>query len=146
MACPPAVSYHPRNPRASPLYQLVEDHADGLRQIFEERFASTYGPWQPHRTQILEKFRRCGELHYGFARVYCRTCRHTYLTAFSCGRRTFCCSCEAKRRALWVEHVLGEVLPPASSYRMLVFTVPKCLRGLLLRNRSIKTRWYPRPR
>jgi hypothetical protein len=137
MACTPAISYRPRDPRASPLYQLIEEHLEELRSVYDERFAPTYGPWQEYWTTVIENFRRCGDLHYGVARVYCRTCRHTFLTAFSCDRRTFCCSCEAKRRALWVEHVLSEVLPPACSHRMLVFTVPKCLRGVLMRNRPL---------
>ena len=89
MECPSRVSYRPRNPRDSPLYRLVEDHAEELRRVYDERFASTYGPWQPHWTQILEKFRRCGDLHYGFARVYCRTCRHTFLTALSISTSMF---------------------------------------------------------
>jgi hypothetical protein len=86
---------------------------------------------------VVENFLRCGDLHFGFARVWCPTCHHSFLTAFSCDSRTFCPSCEAKRRALWVEHVLTEVLPPKASYRMLVFTVPKCLRRLLMRNRLL---------
>jgi hypothetical protein len=138
MACPAAaVSYRPRTPRASPLYQLLDEHFEELRSVYGERFAETFGPWQERWTGIVEKFFRCGDLHYGFARVYCRTCRHTFLTAFSCDRRTFCPSCEAKRRALWVEHVLTEVLPPECSYRMAVFTVPRCIRGLLMRSRSL---------
>ena len=104
MACPAAVSYRPRDSRTSPLYQLVADHADELRQVYDQSFAATYGPWQAHWTGTLEKFRRCGDLHFGFARIYCRTCRHTFLTALSCGCRTFCPSCEARRRALFTEH------------------------------------------
>ena len=137
MACPAAVTYRPRNARASPLYQLVQDHFEKLRPVYDERFAATYGPWQERWQAVAENFLRCGDPHFGFARVWCFTCKHTYLTAFSCDRRTFCPSCEAKRRALWVEHILTQVLPPKTAYRMLVFTVPKCLRGLLMRNRSL---------
>ena len=69
MACPAAVSYRPRDSRASPLYQLVANHADELRKVYDNRFAATYGPWQAHWTTTLEKFRRCGDLHFSFARV-----------------------------------------------------------------------------
>ena len=138
MACSPAAfTYRPRNARASPLYQLVQDHFEELRAGYDERFAATYGPWQERWQTVVENFLRCGDLHFGFARVWCPTCHHSFLTALSCDLRTFCPSCEAKRRALWVEHVLTEVLPPKASYRMLVFTVPKCLRRLLMRNRLL---------
>ena len=44
---------------------------------------------------------------------------------------------EAKRRALWVEHVLQDVLPQQCAHRMAVFTVPKCIRPTLMRNRFL---------
>jgi hypothetical protein len=135
MEAAPAL-YRQRDPKASPLYQLVDEHYDDLKRVYGERFERTYGPWQGYWDRVIEKFRACGDLFYGFARVYCDTCRHCALRAFSCGTRGFCASCEAKRRALWAEHVVRDVLPPQNSYRMGTFTMPKCLRPIFMRDRS----------
>lgn len=135
MACPQA-SYRPRKNRESPLYQLVRDHSEGLRQVYEQRFETSYGPWQAHWDKTLEEFVNCGDLHCGFARVYCESCRHEYLRAFSCQRRGFCPSCEARRRVLWAEHVTEEVLPDLP-YRMVVFTIPRSLRRIFMREREL---------
>jgi len=137
MDCPRALSFRPRVPRASPLYQLVQDHFEELKCVYAERFEATCGPWQEHWTATVEAFMRCGDWHFGFARVWCFTCKHSFLTAFSCGARAFCPSCEAKRRALWTEHLLEDVLPRECSFRMLVFTVPRCIRPTLMRRRSL---------
>ena len=84
-----ALLYRPRDPKASPLYQLVDEHYDELKRVYRDRFEETYGPWQGHGDRVIETFRACGDLFYGFARVYCDTCRHTYLRARSCGTRGF---------------------------------------------------------
>jgi hypothetical protein len=39
--CPPL--YRPRNPRAAPLYQLLETHFETLKRQWEERFERRYG-------------------------------------------------------------------------------------------------------
>jgi len=128
--------YRQRNPRASPLYRLVAEHFDALKACYSERFERDYGPWQSQWDVVVEKFLSCGDLFYGFARLYCDSCRYSGLRAFSCEARDFCPSCEAKRRALWAEHVIHDVLPADVAYRMGVFTMPKCLRPIFLRNRS----------
>jgi len=49
-----------------------------------------------HRTigaEVLERFLDCGDLHKGFARVYCDQRGHDYLLAYSCKTRYFCLSC-----------------------------------------------------
>ena len=142
-ACPPPSMeapqgvYRQRDPRASPLYRLVVDHFEDLKSSYSDRFEETYGPWQPHWDSTVEKFRRCGDLHYGFARVYCRTCRHAFVVPLSCRTRGFCPSCEAKRRAVWAQHVIEDILPANLPYRMIVFTVPKCLRRIFMRERKL---------
>ena len=44
----------------------------------------------------IERFLDCGDLHKGFARVYCDQCGHDYLLAYSCKTRYFCPSCHHK--------------------------------------------------
>ena len=78
MACPAAVTYRPRNARASPLYQLVQDHFEELRAVYS--FAASYGPSQERWQAVAENSLRCGDPHIGFARGWCFTCKHTYMT------------------------------------------------------------------
>jgi len=42
--CPPM--YRPRNPRASPLFQLFETYYETVKAVWEERFERQYGFWQ----------------------------------------------------------------------------------------------------
>ena len=44
MGCPAGVTYRPRNARANPLYHIVRDHFEELRAVYDDRFATTYGP------------------------------------------------------------------------------------------------------
>jgi hypothetical protein len=77
--------HRPRNPRASPLYRCVCEHADELREA-----------GHIHRRvedETLDRFLDCGDLHKGFARVHCDACGHEYLLPFSCKTRCFCPSC-----------------------------------------------------
>jgi len=68
--------YHPRNPRASPLWQCASRHARELREAGRLRRAV--------EEQVIARFIECGDPHYGFARIYCDACGHDYLLAFSC--------------------------------------------------------------
>ena len=77
--------YRPRNPRASPLYQCVRRHSDDLDAAGLVH--------RPVEAEVLERFLDCGDLHKGFARVFCDQCGHDYLLAYSCTTRYFCPSC-----------------------------------------------------
>ena len=118
-ATPGTAVYRPRNPRASPLYRCIRAHheellaGDGLRRDIER--------------QVLERFVDCGDLHKGFARIYCDGCGHDYLLAFSCKTRYFCPSCHQKRMLAYGDWVEAEVLLPVP-HRQYVFTVPRLLR------------------
>ena len=76
---------------------------------------------------VLDRFIDCGDLHKGFARIYCDECGHDYLLAFSCKTRYFCPSCHQKRMLAYGDWVEQEVLLPVP-HRQYVFTVPKLLR------------------
>jgi len=129
--------YTQREPKTSPLYRLVMDHFEELKLCYQERFEQTYGSWKPHWESVVERFLQCGDLFYGFARVYCHVCCHTFIVPFSCKAREFCPSCEAKRRASWAMKIIEEVLPCDLAYRMLVFTIPICLRRIFMRERQL---------
>ena len=73
----------------SPLYQCVRHHAVELNDagLVRRRVES----------EVLERFRACGDLHQGFARIYCDQCGRDYLLAYSCKTRDFCPSCHHNR-------------------------------------------------
>ncbi|MGH8196279.1 MAG: transposase zinc-binding domain-containing protein [Woeseiaceae bacterium] len=96
--------YHPRNPRASPLYQCVRRHGAELDA------ASLV--LRPVEAEVLERFLACGDLHHGFARLYCDQCGRDHLLAYSCKTRYFCPSCHQKRMLAYAEWVEDHVLAP----------------------------------
>ena len=53
--------YRPRRPKASPLWQCLQEHFDRFLDTYEERYQD------------------CGDLERGFARVRCDDCKHEYL-------------------------------------------------------------------
>jgi len=125
----PAVSniYRPRQPRASPLYRVIERFLPQFEQCYGDRYAARYGPWRPVIGDAARAFLRCGDLHFGFARVRCPDCRHEMFVAFSCRQRCLCPSCHQKRTMLAAEtiaHTICQSVP----HRQLVFTIPKRLR------------------
>ena len=89
--------YHPREPEASPLWKLLNNHYEGFEQCYEERFEEKYGFFRPVIGGVIRQYLTCGDLKNGFARVRCRDCRDEYLLAFSCKGRWFCPSCHAKK-------------------------------------------------
>jgi hypothetical protein len=128
--------YRQRNPKASPLYRLFDEHFEELKRVWSDRFEEAFGPWQRHWDAAVAAFLSCGDPECGFARVYCDTCRKEFLLPFSCKRRGLCPSCSARRRVEWADHVIERVLPDVP-YRMLVFTIPRCLRGIFMREHAV---------
>ena len=61
----------------------------------------------------FDAFLECGILAHGFLRLHCGDCGHDQLVAFSCKRRGFRPSCEARRiaktAAQRVDHVISQV-------------------------------------
>jgi uncharacterized membrane protein YbhN (UPF0104 family) len=43
---PPVGVYRPRQPRASPLYRLLDEHFRTFTTVYDERFAPRWGPWR----------------------------------------------------------------------------------------------------
>ena len=119
--------YHPRDPKASDFYACVEDNFEELERIYDERYQKQHGFWRPVIHDVICKYLDCGDLHQGFARVRCPTCRLEFLLPYSCKGRYFCPSCHQKRVVAFAERVETELLEevPHSQY---VVTIPKMLR------------------
>ena len=62
--CPP--KYRPRNPRASPLFQLLETHCETVKSVWEERFERQYGFWQGRWDRAVAAYLDCGLFESGF--------------------------------------------------------------------------------
>lgn len=95
-----ATVYRPRQPRQSPLYQLIERHLPEFERSYDDRYQQPFGPWRPIIGEVARKFLRCGDLHFGFVRVRCGDCGHELFVPFSCRQRCLCPSCHQKRSLL----------------------------------------------
>ena len=60
--------------------------------VWDARFRERFGPLHPRTRSLLERFLRCGDLHFGFLRLRCDNpdCRHMgeRLVPFSCKTRS----------------------------------------------------------
>ena len=102
LACPkPPALYRPRDPRASDLWRLLDEHFDCFRQVYDEQFQAKYGFWRPLLDRSVTAFLKCGDLQEGFARVRCPDCKHEMFIAFSCKQRCTCPSCHQKKIRLF---------------------------------------------
>ena len=131
-----AARYRVRNPRATPLYRLVESHFDEVKGQWEERFKGRYGFWPGLVDEQVRRHLDCGLFEHGFARIHCPECYAEYLLAFSCKTRDLCPSCAAKRGAATAALLAEEVLEDVG-HAQWVFVMPKMLRPYFLHHRDL---------
>ena len=55
-ACPPL--YRPRNPRTTPLFQLVEQHYDDVKALWEDRLENAHGRWRGFTDTVVARLPR----------------------------------------------------------------------------------------
>lgn len=89
-----------RDPQASDLWRVIDEHFDTFQPVYDGRFAAEYGFWRPVVEPSVTAFLKCGDLHQGFARVRCPGCHHEMFVAFSRKRRCTCPSWHQKRALL----------------------------------------------
>jgi hypothetical protein len=77
-----------RNQQLSDYYRCVEDYFETFVRIYDEHFSRQYGFWRPYVEQVIYRYRDCGDLPNGFARVKCKDCGHECILTFFC---RFCC-------------------------------------------------------
>jgi len=107
LACrQPLPLYRPRDPQASDLWRLIDQHFETFQQVYDEPFQAKYGFWRPVVERSVNAFLKCGDLQEGFARVRCPDCHHEMFVAFSCKQRCTCPSCHQKRTLLTAKGML----------------------------------------
>lgn len=130
--------YHPREPKASPLWRIFDRHYDDFEKSYAEKFEKKYGFFRPVIGEVVRSFLRCGDLKDGFARIRCPNCGNEKLLSFSCKRRCICPSCQAKRAIILGHHLTENVLYPVP-HRQYVFSIPIMLRVYFKYDRSLQT-------
>lgn len=128
--------YRRRTPEQTQLYRVVYHGLDELPSVWEERFQEIYGVLRDEVLTTFDEYLNCGLLAHGAARVYCDTCKHSLLVAFSCKKRGLCPSCGAKRAVKFGEHLYDSVLERVP-HRHCGFTLPKRLRVYFRYDRSL---------
>jgi hypothetical protein len=126
--------YRPRHPERTVVYRLVEEHFERYFREYEDRYEAREGSLRKVVPTTVEAYLACGRLERHFARIRCPNGRAEPLLACSCRTRNFCPSCQAKRSALFAEHIVTETLEPVPHHRI-VLTIPRVLRGLFQRER-----------
>ena len=128
--------YHPRTPRSSPLWHLLDRHFESFKQNYDIEYIREYGFYRPVISDVVEDYLNCGDLQDGFARVRCPDCHHEYLLAFSCRGRWFCPSCHAKKVVQFGQHLRENLLHPVP-HRQYVFSIPIILRTYFKYDRKL---------
>ena len=85
-------------------------------------------PWK--ECNIVEerlRFIARGQLHRGFARIYCDQCGHDYLLTYCCKTRYFCPRSHQTRVLAYGEGLEDKRLAPVP-HRRYVFALPKLVR------------------
>jgi hypothetical protein len=57
--------YRPRQPRTSPLFQLVERHYEEVKAVWEDRFEKTHGFWRGFVDDVVARYLDCGTAEGG---------------------------------------------------------------------------------
>lgn len=107
IAATPAYQRH--RPEQTALYSIVAEHYPRFVQEIERGGGHLPG----FVRREFEDYLQCGLLEHGFLRVKCDGCRHEHLVAFSCKRRAFCPSCDARRMVESAAHLVDHVFPEA---------------------------------
>ena len=127
--------YERHRPEESLLYQVVSRNF----QAFFKKCEESVHPVPKFIKKEFESFLRCGILSYGFARVYCPSCKYDRLVGISCKKRGFCGSCLSRRISEILGHLIDEVIPQIPT-RQWVLSVPAPLRYLMAYDNEVLVR------
>ena len=79
--------YHPREPRSSPLWFILQKHFSEFLLQYDDSYVREFGYLRSIIPEVVQGYLKCGDLSEGFARVRCPDCHHEFLLAFSCRGR-----------------------------------------------------------
>jgi hypothetical protein len=128
--------YQPRQPKKTKLWQCLHNHFDQFLAEYPEKHEKRFGKLRPVIEEVVGKYIQCGDLTKGFARVVCKTCRQSYLLAFSCRCRWFCPSCHQKKVIQFGEFI-SQAVACRVPHRQYVLTLPKILRVYFKHDREM---------
>jgi hypothetical protein len=126
------VVYRPRHPESTALRQILVHSLKSTRaaldadEVYLPRFV-----WRE-----LEAIIDCGDVHKGFVRVVCGSCKHERVVGFSCKGRGVCSSCVGRKMAELAFHFDDHVVPLVA-VRQFVLTLPIQLRFLVARDAGL---------
>ncbi|MCX6874597.1 MAG: hypothetical protein NTW21_12445 [Verrucomicrobia bacterium] len=122
--------YHPRRPRASPLWQIVTAARETIVVGYEKIHRATMGPLRPNVFAVVRNFLRCGDRGCGVPPQAVdgasRAANAAATTPPACHQR------HARQTADWISTSVCHEVP----HRQFVFTIPKILRGIFHKRRD----------
>jgi Transposase zinc-binding domain/Putative transposase len=127
--------YARRKPEQDPLHQILSRHL--LTFLDQAEQAQEGGGGLPSfvKKELLG-YLDCGLLCRGAVRVYCPTCKHSLVVAFSCKGRGVCPSCGGRRMNDTAAHLCERVLPDVA-VRQYVLSLPHRYRFLIARDAKL---------
>jgi hypothetical protein len=133
---PAVVTYEPRDPSSTVLYQVIAEHLETFLASLDNDPDAKGLPAYVQRE--FYDYLRCGILAHGFLRLGCDSCKKEVLLPFSCKRRGFCPSCSGRRMAQTAAHLV-ECVMPWVAMRQWVVSVPVPLRYWMASSRDLTT-------
>jgi hypothetical protein len=127
-------AYQRHRPETTALYEVVRDNLETLYGAIDDGALDVRLP--KHARKELEAYLDCGLLCRGFARLYCASCEHSQLVAFSCKGRGFCPSCMGRRMCATSANLTERVLPEVD-LRQWVLTFPFAWRRRLAQDGAL---------
>jgi hypothetical protein len=127
--------YRRRRPEKTVLYRVIQENLETYLATAREACLDD-DPVPAYVEKTFRDYLRCGVLACGACRIFCDTCRHEYLTAFSCKRRAVCVSCQARHGAQIAAHLVDHVIPRVP-IRHWTFSFPKRVRYFVKNCREV---------
>jgi Putative transposase/Transposase zinc-binding domain len=122
--------YARRKPEAEPLHQVLSAH---LLTFLAQTEQAHDGGLPAFVKKELLGYLDCGLLCRGAVKVYCPTCRHSLVVAFSCKGRGVCPSCGGRRMNDVAAHLVDRVVPDVP-VRQWVLSLPHKYRFLIAKD------------
>ncbi|MCX6879759.1 MAG: hypothetical protein NTW21_39035 [Verrucomicrobia bacterium] len=125
--------YHPRRPRASPLWQIVTAAWEAFVAGYEKCRRAAMGPLRPNGFAVVRNFLRCSDRACG---VPPQAVDGASRAANSNAAATTPPACH-QRRVRQAAACISTSVRHEVPHRQFVFTIPKILRGIFRKRRDL---------